>query len=146
MRIACMSAPRFHEPCHSNHRQHDFLAATSDHEAHARAYEHLLRLGGDQPVWTGVITKPLLHLMKWGNIKDERLTSKFKEFRCILHAHAKVVWRSKCESVYSPESEKRRLLANRTKKHAKYRPISQIRLGLFLRLKSDLIFSGASSV
>ena len=27
-----------------------------------------------------------------------------------------------------------------------YRPISQIRLGLFLRLKSDLIFSGASSV
>jgi hypothetical protein len=39
-------------------------AAKFDHVAHARAYGHLLRLGGNQPVWTGAITKPLLHLMK----------------------------------------------------------------------------------
>ena len=90
-------------------------AATYDHVAHARAYEHLLRLGGNQPVWTGVITKPLLYLMKWGNIKDERLTSMFKEFRCVLHAHAKVVWRNRCETVYSPENEKRRLLVKKHK-------------------------------
>ena len=90
-------------------------AATFDHVAHARAYEHLLRLGGNQPVWTGVITKPLLYLMKWGNIKDERLTSMFKEFRCVLHAHAKVVWRNRCETVYSPENEKRRLLVKKHK-------------------------------
>ena len=34
----------------------------------------------------------------------------------------------------------------RARRLSLYRPISQIRLGLFLRLKSDLIFSGASSV
>lgn len=90
-------------------------AATFDHVAHARAYEHLLRLGGNQPVWTGVITKPLLYMMKWESIKDERLTSMFKEFRCILHAHEKVVWGNRCDAVYSPENEKERQLAKQNK-------------------------------
>ena len=35
-------------------------AVKFDHVAHARAYEHLLRLGGNQLLWTGVITRPLL--------------------------------------------------------------------------------------
>ena len=35
-------------------------AVKFDHVAHARAYEHLLRLGNNQPIWTGVVTKPLL--------------------------------------------------------------------------------------
>ena len=83
--------------------------------AHARAYEHLLKLGNNQPIWTGVVTKPLLYMIKWGGITGEKITPMLKEFRRVLHAHANVVWRNRCETVYSPENEKRRLLAKQNK-------------------------------
>ena len=76
--------------------------------ADAWAYEHLLRVGGNMPLWTGVITKQFLLLLKWGGIEPNKMTRTIIQMRHILAAHAKVVWKNRCKTVYSPENEAKR--------------------------------------
>ena len=93
--------------------------------ADAWAYEHLLRLGGNMPLWTGVITKQLLLLLKWGGVRPNNMTHTIKQMRHILAAHAKVVWKNRCETVYSPENEAKRV--QRTKEKMATRVIQETR-------------------
>jgi hypothetical protein len=83
--------------------------STFQSEAEAWAYEHLLRLGGNMPVWTGVITKQLHMLLMWGGVQPPNMTRTIKRIRHVLAAHAKVVWKNRCETVYSPENEAKRI-------------------------------------
>ena len=78
--------------------------------AHTWAYEHLLRIGGNIPLWTGVITKPMVFfLLKWDGIEPNEMTRTIKLIRHMLMTHAKVVWSKRCETVYSLENEKKRM-------------------------------------
>ena len=89
--------------------------STFQSAADAWAYEHLLRLGGNMPLWTGVITKQLLLLLKWGGVRPNNMTRTIKQMRHILAAHAKVVWKNRCETVYSPENEAKRVQLTKEK-------------------------------
>ena len=75
----------------------------------ARAYELLMRLGSDTPLWSGVITVQHEYLLRWGELPAANTTTTFKNMRAIMNAHARVIWRNRCEIVYSPENEKRRV-------------------------------------
>ena len=100
-------------------------ASTFQYVADAWAYEHLLRVGGNMPLWTGVITKQLLLLLKWGGIEPNNMTRTIKQMRHILAAHAKVVWKNICENVYSPENEAKRV--QRTQEKMASRVIQETR-------------------
>ena len=76
---------------------------------HARAYELLMRLGSDTPLWSGVITVQHEYLLRWGALSAANTTTTFTKIRAIMNAHARVIWRNRCEIVYSPENEKRRV-------------------------------------
>jgi hypothetical protein len=56
-----------------------------------------------------VITKQLDMLLMWGGIQPINMTCTSQQMRHILAAHAKVVWKNRCETVYSPENEAKRI-------------------------------------
>jgi hypothetical protein len=76
---------------------------------HARAYELLLRVGSDTPLWSGIITVQHEYLLRWGALPATKTTTTFTQMRAILNAYARVTWRNRCEVVYSPENQKRRV-------------------------------------
>jgi hypothetical protein len=73
---------------------------------HARAYELLMRLGSDMPLWSGVITVQHDYLLRWGALSAANTTATVTQIRAIMNAHARVIWRNRCEIVYSPENKK----------------------------------------
>ena len=77
------------------------------------------------PLWTEVITKQLLLLLKLGGIEPNNMTRTIKQMWHILAAHAEVVWKNRCETVYSPENEAKRV--QRTKEKMASRVIQETR-------------------
>ena len=58
---------------------------------HARAYELLMRLGSDMPLWSGVITVQHEFLLRWGAPSAANTTTIFTQMRAIVNAHARVI-------------------------------------------------------
>ena len=58
---------------------------------HARAYELLMRLGSDMPLWSGVITVQHEYLLRWGALSAANTTTTFTQIRAIMNAHARVI-------------------------------------------------------
>ena len=86
-----------------------------------------MRLGSDTPLWSGVITVQHEYLLRWVALSATNTTTTFTKIRAIMNAHARVIWRNRCEIVYSPENEKRRV--ERQLRREAITDISQMRVG-----------------
>ena len=75
---------------------------------YARAHELLMRLGSDMPLWSGVITVQHEYLSRWGALPRTNTTASFTQIRALMNAHTRVIWKNRCEIVYSPENEKKK--------------------------------------
>ena len=71
-----------------------------------RAAEVAIKLGNIAPIWTGVLTKAMIWLMK--DIISQKRKKFIKKYRQILQKYAEETWLLRCEKTYDPKVEMER--------------------------------------
>ena len=57
------------------------------------------------PLWLGIHTKAWMRIIFKGGIKPQNMMKFIRQFRTILRDHTTILWKLRCEKVYSTEQE-----------------------------------------